>query len=413
MTKSFEEYLLQYAKLAVQVGVNLRAGQRLVVLAPIEAAPFARLVAAEAYKAGARFVDMLWNDDQVTLARYQYAPRDSFEEFPAYRAQALIDYVNHADAILNIFAEDPDLLKGQDPKLIQTARRVAMQHQLPYLQAVSRNATNWCIVSVPIPSWASKVFPGMETEQSIAKLWDAIFNVTRIKENDPISVWKEHVANLHRRSDALTRKQLRGLHYTGPGTDLTLGLPKGHRWLSGQLTAANGIPFTANMPTEEVFTLPHKDHADGTITATRPLSYAGALIEGFSLTFEKGRVVNFHADKGEEYLRNLVETDEGSRHLGEVALVPHRSPISQSGIMFFNTLFDENAASHLALGRALQFNLENGPELSEEAFAAAGGNQSLQHVDFMVGSGEIDIDGICEDGTREPVMRKGEWAFEV
>lgn len=395
------------------MGVNLRAGQKLVINTPVEAAPFARLAAAEAYKAGARFVDMFWNDDQVTLSRYRYAPRDSFEEFPVYRAQALIDHVNNGDAILNIYAEDPDLLKDQDPKLIQTARRVAMQHQLPYLQAISRNATNWCIISVPIPSWASRVFPGMAVEESVARLWDAIFSVTRVKEGDPVANWKEHVAQLHARSNALTAKQFDALHYTGPGTDLTIGLPKGHRWLSGQLKAVNGIAFTANMPTEEVFTLPHRERANGVVRASRPLSYAGSLIDGFSLTFENGRVVSCRADQGEEVLRNMIETDEGSHHLGEVALVPNGSPISQSGIMFFNTLFDENAACHLAVGRALQFNLDGGSEMSDEAFAAAGGNQSLLHVDFMVGSGELDIDGLCADGSREPVMRKGEWAFAV
>ncbi len=413
MPYSFDEMLARYAELVVNIGLNLRAGQRLVVVAPVEAAPFARQVVAEAYRSGARLVDMMWNDDQVTLARFQYAPRDSFEEYPVYKAEAITDYARSGDAILNIFAEDPDLLKDQDPELIKIAQLTGLKYSKPYLEVITQNGTNWCIASVPIPSWATRVFPDLEPGQAVDKLWETIFEVCRLKQGNPVEVWKEHVRNLKMRGEYLTRKQYRALKYTGPGTELTIGLPEGHVWVSGQLTATNGISYIANLPTEEVFTLPHKDQAEGVVSSSKPLSYGGKLIDDFQLTFEQGRVVDLKAAKGEEILRNLVETDEGARHLGEAALVPHRSPISLSGLMFYNTLFDENAASHLALGRGLHFNIQDGEKLSAEEFETRGGNNSLVHVDFMIGSDRLDVDGVLDGGTTEPVMRQGEWAFAL
>lgn len=323
------------------------------------------------------------------------------------------EYARAGDANLSIHAADPDLLKDQDPALVSLAQNTTLKHLQPVYDHLMRNKYNWCVVSIPIPSWAARVFPNLSPEEQSEKLWNAIFEVCRLKQADPIAKWKTHLNQLAARGNYLTRKQYAALKYSAPGTDLTIGLPQGHAWISGQGKAGNGISFVANLPTEEVFTLPHKDRVEGVVTASRPLSYANTLIEDFSLTFEKGRVVSFRAAQGEVTLRNLFETDEGSRRLGEVSLLPHSSPISQSGLMFYNTLFDENAASHIALGRAYQFTMQGGTSMSEKEFNAAGGNYSLAHVDFMIGSGEMDVDGVCEDGSRQALMHAGEWAFEI
>ncbi len=413
MIEDFEQLLENYAELVVRIGLNVCAGQRLVINAPLESAPFVRKVTASAYRAGARLVDVLWRDEQVTLARFQYAPRDSFEEYPAWKAKALEGYARAGDAFLSIHADDPDLLKDQDEYLVSLAQKTDLKHLEPVFDYLMRDACNWCVASTPVPAWAAKVFPGRPAGEQEEKLWEAIFQVCRLKEADPVGDWKKHLGLLAARASYLTSRQYTALAYHAPGTDLTIGLPKGHVWISGQMKSESGIPFVANLPTEEVFTLPHKDQVEGVVTASRPLSYAGVLIQDFNLTFEKGRVVSLHAAQGEATLRSLVETDEGSHHLGEVALLPHSSPISQSGLMFFNTLFDENAACHVALGRAYQFTMRDGTAMSEEQFFAAGGNHSLAHVDFMVGSGEMDIDGVLENGTREAVMRSGEWAFKI
>jgi aminopeptidase len=409
----FEQMLENYAELIVQVGLNLRAGQRLVIVASIDTAALVRKVVASAYRAGARLVDVLWEDDLVTLARFQYAPRDSFEEFPTWVAPAMLDYGSHADARLAIHAEDPDLLKGQDPALITLAQNTRRKHLAPYMELLVRNSFNWLVVGMPVEPWATKVFPGLAPQEAVRRLWEAIFQVTRMDRPDPVAAWKAHVADLAFRCQYLNTKAYRALHYSAPGTDLTIGLPDGHLWMGGQLTARNGITFLPNIPTEEVFTLAHKDRIDGEISSTMPLNYGGQVIENMHLVFEHGRVVKFSAAAGEDVLRGLIETDEGAHSLGEVALVPHSSPISQSGIVFYNTLYDENASSHLALGRAYQFTLQGGETMDREAFMAAGGNVSLTHVDFMVGSARLDIDGMRADGSREPVFRQGEWAFPV
>ncbi len=404
-----QELLQKYADLAIRVGVNLQPGQRLLIRAPIEAAPFVHLAVASAYRAGARLVDVYYLDDQVTLARYRYAPRDSFEEYPDYLAKGREEYARAGDAFLAIHAEDPDLLKDQDPELVSRAEKTAKEHMKPVNDLLFANHFPWSVVSVPIPSWAARVFPGLPPAEQEERLWQAIFQVCRLDQPDPVSAWREHIRKLADRCRYLNEKRYAALHYTGPGTDLTAGLPDGHVWESGETVTRQGIPFTANLPTEEVWTLPHRERVDGTVAATMPLNHAGRLIEGIRLTFARGKVVDFHADKGEEALARILDTDEGARHLGEVALVPHSSPISRSGILFFNTLFDENAASHLALGHAYPTNLQGGEDLSEENFARAGGNNSLEHVDFMIGSAALDVDGIRADGLKEPLMRQGEW----
>jgi aminopeptidase len=411
MLPNFETDLKKYAELLIKIGLNLQPRQRLLINAPLPSAPLVEQLVISAYQNGARLVDVAYSDERVTLARFQYAPRDSFGEVSDTFNKAALEYAERGDAVLSIAGTDPDLLKGQDPTLVQTYNLARSQVARPFSVYVARDALNWLIAGYPTASWAAKVFPQIPADQRESQLWAAIFEVCRISQPDPIAAWESHLAKLAARTAYLNRKQYLSLHYTAPGTDLTVGLPERHAWVSGRTKTPSGIEFTANIPTEEVFTLPHKDRIAGIVHASKPLSYSGFLIEDFSLTFEAGRVVKIEAAHGEEVLRNLIGTDAGAASLGEVALVPHSSPISQSGLLFFNTLFDENAACHIALGDGIRYCLQGGTELSAEGYAARGGNDSLIHVDFMIGSGEMNIDGELPGGSWEPMMRRGEWAF--
>lgn len=414
MSLTFEEKLKKYADLIVHVGLNLQPGQRLVIRnAAHEAAPLVRLIAASAYKRGARYVDVQWRDEQLILTRYKYAPRDSFDEFPDWIVDGVLQAIKRGDAVLSLAGGNPDLLKEQDPKLVSQSMKVVAQKMQPAMSLMMKDAVNWLVAGVSVSTWAAKVFPHLELQQAVSELWETIFALCRINHSNPVALWRQHVENLQNRSAYLNDKQYVALKYTGPGTNFTLGLPAGHIWKGARSVSRAGIEFVANLPTEEVFTLPRKDRADGVIAASKPLNHGGVLIENFSLTFANGRVVNVKAERGEETLKEIIATDEGAARLGEVALVPYSSPISQSNLLFYNTLFDENAASHLALGRAYRFTLQGGTAMSEEEFAAAGGNFSLKHVDFMIGSDKIDVDGLTADGNLEPVMRQGEWAFEI
>jgi aminopeptidase len=280
----------------------------------------------------------------------------------------------------------------------------------PFREHISRNQTNWAVVAAASAKWAAKVFPDLPRDAQIARLWESIGRFCRLDRPDPVAEWQTHIAALAARADYLNRRQFSALRYSAPGTSLTIGLPKGHLWISARSESRNGIHFTANIPTEEVFTMPHKDHVEGVVRSTKPLSYGGQLIENFSLQFAEGRVIRITADRGEAALRQLVETDAGAARLGEIALVPHSSPISQSGLLFYNTLFDENAASHVALGSAYKFTMAGGETMDDALFEQAGGNRSAAHVDFMIGSGELDIDALDDSGRTEPLMRAGEWA---
>ena len=408
----FDVKLNQFAEISVRVGLNLQPGQRLFLSAPLEAAKLAHKITAVAYQAGCRYVDLSWRDEQTNLIRHQYAPRDSFTEYPIYRAEGVIRHAQEGGAYLSILGENPDLLKEQDPDLIATAEKTHLTHMKPVYDLLDRNGFNWTLISYPTPAWAGKVFPGATPEASAEHLWAAIFQVCRIMEADPVAAWQVHISDLERRSAYLTEKQYHALHFLAPGTDLKVGLADRHLWMGGSETSQSGIRYTPNMPTEEVFTLPHRERIDGVVKASMPLSEGGQLIEGFSLTFESGRVTRVHAKRGEDMLRKLIEMDEGMSSLGEVALVPNSSPVSKSGTLFFNTLLDENAACHIALGKGFISCLQNGGGTSDEEYAARGGNSSLNHIDFMIGSGEMDIDGLLADGSSEAVMRSGEWAFQ-
>jgi aminopeptidase len=411
-----EQRLRAYAELTVRIGLNLQPRQRLLIVGPIanggaslEAAPIVRQITAAAYAAGARLVETLWGDEALLAARFAHAPRDSFDEFSAWLPDALANHVRSGHAVLSIYANDPDQLKDAPPELVATVQQATARNVRPFREHISRNQTNWAVVAAPAAAWAARVFPDIEPSQQVAHLWDAISKLCRLDRPDPIVAWETHLAELAERTECLNRKQYSALRYRAPGTDLTIGLPEGHLWVGGSSTSAAGFRFAPNLPTEEVFTMPHKDRVNGTVRSTKPLSYGGNLIEGFSLRFVDGRVVDVQADRGEAVLRTLVAMDPGAARLGELALVPHSSPISQTGRLFYNTLFDENAASHVALGAAYKFTLRGGEAMSEEAFEAAGGNRSAAHVDFMIGSGELDVDGVLPGGAADPVMRRGEW----
>jgi aminopeptidase len=418
-SSDFEKKLAQYAEVALKVGLNLQPGQRLLITnvssggVTLEAAPLVRQLAAAAYRSGARFVDVLWADEPLRLMRFERAPRDSFEEYPDWQVAATLEYIERGDAVLSVKADDPDLLRGQDPALVGLARKAAWQHLAPVMEHIERNSTNWLVIAGATRAWAARVFPEVQADQQVDRLWESIFAMCRLDAADPVAAWRAHEANLTARRDYLNGKGYGALHFTAPGTDLTVGLPRGHSWESAGMPSRQGIDFIANLPTEEVFTLGDRWRAEGTVRASLPLSYGGTLIEDFMVTFAQGRVVSATAARGEAVLRSLLDTDDGARRLGEVALVPHSSPIAKTGRLFLNTLIDENAASHLALGSAYRFSLKGVEVLSDEAFAAAGGNTSLVHVDFMIGSGEMDVDGITQSGAVEPVMRRGEWAFAL
>ena len=414
-----QESLQKYAEVIVRIGLNLRAGQRLLINSLttrgvlLHTAPLVREVAKAAYKAGARYVDVLWGDEELLKLRVQMAPRDSFDEFSEWQVKAIMDLFEQDGALLTIRSNNPDLMAGQDPEVVGQVQKVYLQKYEEFSNLLGQNLLNWLVVAAAGPVWAARVFPDLEPAEAEKKLWEAIFAITRVDQPDPVAAWEKHVKELHARSEYLNAKQYGSLHYVAPGTDLTVGLPQGHFWNSAGSTAQNGVFYIANMPTEEIFTLPHKDQINGHVSASMPLSYSGSLMEDFVLTFENGHAVKATAKKNEAVLQRLVSTDEGSSSLGEVALVPHSSPIAQSGLLYYDPLIDENAASHLALGRAYKFTLKGAEKLSDEDFKARGGNVSMVHVDFMVGSGKMNIDGLNADGSTEPVMRNGEWAFDV
>ena len=407
-----DHLLEKYASLAVNIGVNIQKGQKLLIRSSISSAPFARLVVKKAYEAGANNVEILWSDDEITRLRYDLAPDESFKDFPGYYVKAHEDAVEENHAILSIVSVDPDLLNGVPSERIAEANKAAGMAMDVFRRALQADKISWSIIAVPSAAWAAKVFPNLETsEEQVEALWNAIFNATRADLDDPVAAWESHVKTLVQKSDFLNDNKFHALHFKAPGTDLTIELPKKHLWCAAESVNAAGATFTANVPTEEVFTLPLKTGVNGVVTSKKPLSYGGNLINNFSLTFKDGAVTDFTAETGYDTLKTILDTDEGSKYLGEVALVPHSSPISTSNLTFYNTLFDENASIHLALGSAYAFNLEGGKSMSQEELEAAGANSSITHVDFMIGCAEMDIDAIATSGTRTPIFRGGEWVI--
>lgn len=406
---TLEQKLDNLAAVAVHVGLGLKAGQELVMTASLDALPLARRITEQAYRAGASLVTTLYTDDEASLMRYRLAPNESFDRAAKWLYDGMGAAFKSGAARLAIAGGNPMLLSNEDPEKVGRANRAVSVAYRPALELITRHEINWNIVACATPAWAAAMFPDDKPDVALAKLWDAIFKTSRVDNDDPVNAWKAHDATLQKRAAFMNGKRYSALHYRGPGTDFRLGLSDDHVWMGGGTTAGNGLYCIPNIPTEEVFTTPHKDRADGTVRASKPLSHQGTMIEGIEVRFEKGRIVEAHASRGQAVLEKLIDTDDGARRLGEVALVPHSSPIAQSGLTFLNTLFDENAASHIALGQAYSSCIKDGDKLTPEQLAAKGANESLIHVDWMIGSGELDIDGVTAAGTAEPLMRRGEW----
>lgn len=402
----------KYADLVLQTGVNLQDNQALVINGPVEGAAFVRLVAEKAYELGAKEVHVNWADDELSLLKYQHAADEVIENFPDWKVQLQESYAKDGAAFLSIHATDPDLLQEVDPARVAKASKAAGQALKEFQKYIMNDWVTWTVISIPTVKWAEKIYPDKTGEDAVEALWKTIYTMTRVGEGDPIKEWEKHNTTLENASQLLNDKQYEALHLQAPGTDITIGLPENHIWQGGAAVSEDGVVFNPNIPTEEVFTAPHKYKVDGTVSSTKPLNYGGSVIDNFQLTFKDGRVIDFQAETGEEVLQHLLDSDEGAKHIGELALVPDASPISQSGLIFYNTLFDENASCHIALGKAYPTNVENGAEMDDATLDQHGMNDSLVHVDFMVGSAQINIDGILEDGTKESVFRQGAWALD-
>ncbi len=408
---TFQEKLEQYAELTVRVGLNVQKDQLVMINTTIDTVEFTRLVVAKAYEAGAKRVHVNYTDPVQTRTHFEMAPDEAFTEYPQWSVEQRDEIINTGGAFLWIDADDPDLLTGIPTKRLSDSQKSAGKALERYRQAVGTDKVAWSIIAIPSKGWAQKVFPQLEESQQVESLWEAIFKTVRIGEGDAVEQWKQHIQLLERRASQLNEKRFSKLHYQAPGTDLTIALPDKHIWMTGAAKTPQGEPFIANMPTEEVYTVPLKYGVNGTVSNTKPLVYQGNIIDGFTLEFVKGKIVKATAKQGQELLDEMIQSDAGAAYLGEVALVPHHSPISDSGILFFNTLFDENASNHLAIGDSYPTCFKGARELERTQLESIGLNTSIVHEDFMIGNAEMDIDGIHEDGTREPIFRNGNWAF--
>ena len=398
------------AELAIKTGVALQPKQDLLISAPIESLPLVRRLCIYAYKAGAGIVTPMFTDPEIILSRYEHASDNSFDASSNWLFNGMAEAFDNNTARLAIVGDDPMLLSEQDPGKVGRVNKANSLASKPIRERITRFDINWNIISWPGLAWAQRMFPDMPGPKAQFKLAEAIFSASRVDQVDPIAAWNKHNINLRVKSDWLNGQNFQALHFFGPGADLTIGLAEGHEWMGGASTAKNGITCNPNIPSEEVFTTPHALKVEGYVRSTKPLSHQGTLIDEIEVRFESGRIIDARATKGEEVLLKVLDSDEGARRLGEVALVPDSSPISQSGLLFYNTLFDENAASHIALGQCYSKCFKNGGNLSKDEVKRLGGNSSIIHIDWMIGSKQINVDGISHEGEKVPVFRKGEWA---
>lgn len=408
-----ENFLEQYAELVIRIGINLQQGQPLLINAPIECAEFAREIARAGFQAGAEDVKINWSDEKFAKLRFQKAKAEIFDIYPEWQRDMFMDFKARKAAVVSIHASDPLIFQDVSPEKMLKAQQAAGRALLEYRHAMMNNELRWCVVSVPTKAWAAKVFPEeASSEKAVEKLWQAILHTIRIDgKNDPIAAWRKHIDFLQRACAFMNKHKFTALQYKNSlGTDLQVKLPEGHIWCGGAEVAGDGIAFAANMPTEEIYTLPERNGTEGVVYASKPLNYNGNLISGIRLEFAQGRVVHASAEAGQDMLDKLLEVDEGARYLGEAALVPFDSPISNSGILFYNTLFDENAACHLALGKAYPTCLEKGETMDSAELARHGVNDSLIHEDFMIGTADMSITGIKANGERLPVFVEGSFA---
>lgn len=403
------QFLERLAELAVRTGLNLQPGQDLVMTTPVAALPLARAIARAAYRAGGGLVTPIISDRDMTLARFEHGQGESFDRAPGWLYEGMAKAFEGGAARLALVGEDPMLLAEQDAGRVGRANRANAMAYRPALAAIAGFHINWSIISCPTPDWAARMFPDLPPAQALAQLTEAIARTARLDQPDPVAAWAEHNAALARRCAMLNAARFDALRFRAPGTDLRVGLAEGHFWQGGASEARNGVRCNPNIPTEEVFTTPHAGRVEGHVRATKPLSHMGSLLEDIEMEFREGRAVSARAARGQDVLREMLATDEGAARLGEVALVPHGSPVSQTGHLYFNTLFDENAASHIAMGQCYASCFEAGDTLSKDEIAARGGNESLIHVDWMIGSDRMDVDGLKAGAEPVALMRQGEW----
>ena len=411
--KKFENKLRKLAKLAVKTGINIQPGQMLLINTSVDAKDFAKLVVEEAYLAGAGYVEVQFSESEISKLTYKYASDKYLYDVPEHQVQKFKYYIDQEVARLSISSPNPEAFKGVDPARMAQAAKASAEKLEFFRKFSMASGTQWSIVAWPNAVWAKKVFPTLEEEAAVEALLDAILYASRVTEdNDVEEEWKTHTENLARYSKTLNDYNFKTLTFKNSlGTDLTVDLVENHIWAGGAEHSLNGYEFAPNIPTEEVFSMPHSHGVNGKVVSTKPLSYSGKLIENFFLEFKEGKVVNYGAEKEVEALKYLLEMDEGSSRLGEVALISHNSPISNQNILYYNTLFDENASCHLALGNAYTMNIKDGNSLSEEELVKKGYNKSMNHVDFMFGSEDMDVDGITYDGKVVPIFRKGNFVF--
>lgn len=407
-----DEILRKYAKLSVSIGVNVQPNQILVIKSPVECFNFTRMIVDEAYKVGAKEVIVHWSDEECGKLKYLNSPMEVFESYPDWMKDSMLTYAKEGACFLSISASNPELLKDVDPAKIAASQKTSSIATKEFSERLMSNKNSWSVIAIPTKGWATKVFPNISEEEAMNKLWENIFKIVRVDKDDPIEAWNYHKKTLIEKINYLNNKNFKALHYTNSlGTDLNLELVDNHLWVGGAEYTPEGIEFIANMPTEEIFSMPKKTGVNGKVFSSKPLNYGGNLINNFSLTFKDGRVIDFDAKEGYESLKSLINIDEGSHYLGEVALVPFDSPISNSNIVFFNTLYDENASCHLALGKSYNLCIKDGVTKTTEKVLALGGNDSLTHVDFMIGTSDLSITGIGFDGSETPIFVNGNWAI--
>ena len=409
-----QELLSKYAAFTVQVGVNVQKGQTLIIRCPVEGAYFGRACMEAAYKAGARDVVIRWEDEKAARIRMELGEEEALSETKPYELRSYLDYAESEGGccLLAIHASDPEIFKGLDTAKINRVSLAKQEAMKSWREYTMKDRVQWCVVAIPTPAWAASVFPGLAEDEAQEKLWSAIFDVCRVTGGDPVSAWKEHVAKTSACRDKLNELQLESIHMTSAnGTDLTVGLAEGHTWEGACSKAENGAVFIANVPTEEVFTAPHRERVNGVVKGTKPYVYNGQLIEGFSVTFKDGVVVDYSAEKNAELLGQLLDSDEGARRIGEIALVPASSPINRSGLLFYNTLFDENAACHIAFGAGYPTTVKGGAAMTTEELLACGVNDSAIHEDVMVGAEDMTITGLTKTGETVTIFENGEWAI--
>ena len=409
MNKSF---LIKYASLAVNIGVNIQKDNILVISSPIETAEFARLITEEAYKSGAKDVIVHYGDQKLTKIKLENSSLETISNIPEWQAESYNYYARQEACFISISASDPDGLKGVPVEKIGASQKARTSALKEYFDNSMSNKCRWCVLSVPTLSWAKKVFPKVSDDEAMESLWDVIFKTVRVDTENPVNAWEKHNAYLEEKIKFMNNNNFKSVHLkSANGTDLNIELPEGHIWAGGSERDVNGIPFNANMPTEEVFTLPKKTGVNGIVYSSKPLSYGGNLIDNFSITFKDGKAIDSTAETGYDVLKQMLESDEGAKYLGEVAFVPYNSPISNSKLIFFNTLFDENAACHLAFGRAYESCVKDADKYSEEELEKIGVNNSIIHVDFMIGTSDLEVTGINENGETIQIFSNGNWAF--